>query len=280
MKIINIFIIFFSILSFHCNGNEKKLEKNPSDEKQDVLEVDNHSYDPQTGEFVLDKYTVGLWHFNEGRSEFAFDATGNGNDGVISNGKWVDGLFSKCISLTQGSDGIEIIEENYKLSPKHAVTVEAWFNFSEHQSGSFPNILGKPTREEGDMSSSYTFWIVNHRHESYPLFSINFGVTPENNNLQSIDSRTYWKKLIGNWHHIAGTYNGKKIKIFIDGELKAEKEVSGKLASRNDILYIGNIMGQNYNGLIDELRISKVARSAKAIKEYWEFSEKFRLKSK
>ncbi len=65
------------------------------------------------------------------------------------------------------------------------------------------------------------------------------------------------------WHFLAGTYDGKALKIFLDGELKNQREADGGInyASNNSLIVGANCgpgegpYGSYFKGFIDELRI-------------------------
>ena len=71
------------------------------------------------------------------------------------------------------------------------------------------------------------------------------------------------------WHHIAATYDGATMKLFIDGEQNAATPASAIILDNSLPLYIGSTYGsggrgesQGYlKGGIDEVRISNVART-------------------
>ena len=64
----------------------------------------------------------------------------------------------------------------------------------------------------------------------------------------------------GEWHHVAGTYNGSWICLYVDGEEKDAVPASGSIQTSSTALYIGNKPGSvgtydRFKGLIDEVRI-------------------------
>jgi 3',5'-cyclic AMP phosphodiesterase CpdA len=69
-----------------------------------------------------------------------------------------------------------------------------------------------------------------------------------------------------NWHHIAGVYDGKEVRVYVDGKLIASTPGSGKRTRNDRPLYVGadvnrsNQPTSHFPGEIDEVRISKVAR--------------------
>lgn len=68
------------------------------------------------------------------------------------------------------------------------------------------------------------------------------------------------------WHHMAGVYDGKELRLYVDGVLVDTNERSGKRRTNDLPLLIGaDVTGNggatsHFNGLIDTVRLSKVAR--------------------
>lgn len=80
-----------------------------------------------------------------------------------------------------------------------------------------------------------------------------------------------WEK--GSWHYIAATWTDKQIKLFIDGRQVSESSCKGLgeiFASEEAEIYIGNHASYPQffsNTIIDELRISDIARSQEQIRQ-------------
>ena len=70
----------------------------------------------------------------------------------------------------------------------------------------------------------------------------------------------------GTWTHLALTYNGSTLRLYLDGDQVSASAQSGTLASSSAPLEIGGdgIYGQYFQGLIDEVRVYNVARSQAA----------------
>jgi hypothetical protein len=68
------------------------------------------------------------------------------------------------------------------------------------------------------------------------------------------------------WHHLAGVFDGEKVRLFVDGRQVATKKASGNQPRSGVDLHIGaqcDLNGRRsafFRGRIDELRISKIAR--------------------
>ncbi len=69
-------------------------------------------------------------------------------------------------------------------------------------------------------------------------------------------------------HHLAGVYNGSKLSLYLDGELVAEQEGSGKIQENDTDIAVGKFQDGLgcLSGTVSELRISDCARSAAWIK--------------
>jgi hypothetical protein len=71
---------------------------------------------------------------------------------------------------------------------------------------------------------------------------------------------------VGNWQHMAGTYDGTTLKIYINGALENSKVPHRPLVNSNDRpLMIGSNGLGNFNGIMDEVRIYNYALSADEI---------------
>ena len=73
-----------------------------------------------------------------------------------------------------------------------------------------------------------------------------------------------------NWHHIAATYDGATMKIYIDGTLNASLAKTISVSSSNKDLLIGSGYGgqaygkqvPRFEGKLDEIRLSNIARTS------------------
>jgi hypothetical protein len=70
------------------------------------------------------------------------------------------------------------------------------------------------------------------------------------------------------WHHLAGTYNGSQIKLYVDGELKTTTDYVGSIASDTNNVNLGkssDFTDRWYNGLLDDVRIYSRALSQEEV---------------
>ena len=77
----------------------------------------------------------------------------------------------------------------------------------------------------------------------------------------------------GEWHHVAGTYDGKEIKLFVDGELIGNKPIIGELYNQSrQPMSIGSYMNGSYeresfHGDLNDIRVFRSGLSQAQVKE-------------
>jgi hypothetical protein len=72
---------------------------------------------------------------------------------------------------------------------------------------------------------------------------------------------------LNTWTHLAATYDGSALRLYVNGSLATTFLVSGALAATTDPLRIGgnSIWGEYFSGLIDDVRVYSRALSANEI---------------
>jgi len=196
---------------------------------------------------------VALWHFDGD----ADDSTVNNNDGTVSGASWVDdGKLGKALSF-DGNDYV-IVSDSSLLEPDR-ITVEAWVK-SSGTPGNYKYIVSKYLPTRPGSYSSYGLYTASSGGLRFYIGLSSYGVL-------SPDAGTdVWD---GNWHHVAGTYDGSAVKLYVDGE-----PVAGAGSTTSDIFYegTGNLFIGAYtttsycfSGTIDEVRIWDGALTADEI---------------
>lgn len=143
---------------------------------------------------------VSYWPFDEGSGTMAFDAI-NGNDGTINGATYVPGKFGTALNFAATGDLVTVLNDPL-LRPAN-VTVSAWVRNSGVPT-SYDYILAK-TLDGG--KASYAFYTGS----SGGLY---FYVSGATYRLSDNAGAGIWD---GGWHHIAGTYDGSVVRLFVDG---------------------------------------------------------------
>jgi hypothetical protein len=198
-----------------------------------------------------------VWHLREfGTGVFGEfkDSSSNGNDGRGGGGfpSYVPKRISGKIGYAQEFDGTDdFINCGDRPSVRitgTSLTIEAWVQLQEDIAPQWgTGIAGK-----GDSYALFQDWDGNRK--------LSFTVRTSSQSWAS-DSN----KQLSTWYHLVGVYDGTDIIIFVDGNYVYDYSQSGSIAGTSDPVWIGK-GDQAFDGLIDEVRISNVIRSADWIK--------------
>ncbi|MCU0452203.1 MAG: FG-GAP-like repeat-containing protein [Bacteroidetes bacterium] len=201
----------------------------------------------QAGEYASnDTSTVLLLPFAE-RSGVIYniDATPNGQSGVAVGGHTsVPGKFGLARSLS-GGQYLRFQGRDY-YAPTGPFTIEAWVN---------PAAVGAGTivRKDTAVSSGYALVLSP---TGLPTFQV---MQPA----ASVQGST--PIAAGQWTHLAGVFTGSTIELYVNGLLAGSTAVAGPLSIGTQFLAIGAMptlpATSYYTGSVDEVRLSKVARS-------------------
>lgn len=214
--------------------------------------------------FFADAYSVGpedaagIWLFDEGEGETAYDSSDNGNDGEIVDGNWTSGKFGKALQFN-GESTVVKIPDSKNLDLETEVTIVAWVDAGKPKLA-WPNIVSK-----GADVTPENYAVFISTADSFVHFPMNPGgprvwVNSPNGSFD-----------LGKWQHVAATYDGKSGKIYVDGKKVQENPHSGNLLPNDMIFRIGNggSLGQAYwwNGVMDDVAIFNKALSEQEINE-------------
>lgn len=189
---------------------------------------------------VAEDGLVAYWPFDEGTGKAAEDVTGNGHDGKFAGSpKWVDGKFGTALEFDGEEDHV-VVSDDAAFAIEENITFMAWFS-------------------PGDVLTSRRLMVKNN--SIFVIFdfgnkdSIDFLVKPDNTFAES--KTTDWK--VGEWYHFAGTFDGKTMKVYVNGKLEGEEANNVPIAPSDLELWIG---GDDFGrptdffpGTIDEVRL-------------------------
>ena len=202
--------------------------------------------------FSQEKGLVAYWSFDEGSGKIAKDAAGK-NNGDIIDAEWTAGKVGKALKFSGEGSFIDIPVSD-SLNIDGSVTVELWVKHEGDEYKEWECILAK-----GD--HAYRL------HIRPGTFEFNFGV---NTGGEFHDQVSGIKPEPGKWYHVAGTYDGAKTCVYVNGKLAASgAEWSGPIDTNDLDLYIGDnseATGRFFKGIIDEVRIYSRALSEAEIK--------------
>ena len=207
---------------------------------------------------AVDKNTVAVWLFEEGNGKIVKDASGNGHDGNFKGSpKWVKAKFGTGLELPGDAGGYVVVDSTKKLELE-TLSIEAWVKVKEG-TGKWQGIVCK--QQAGCTNRNYGIWVNVNTSVLHAQIGANGACA------FSIDGTT---DITDNkWHHLAFTYDGKIGRVYVDGKLENEAPNAESFQS-GDPITIGVPNLDNANGLkgiIDEIRISNVARTEDEIQK-------------
>ncbi len=144
-----------------------------------------------------------------------------------------------------GDDDYVSVPHNSTFNPGSGITIETWVYPTDDITPS-QTVVGKS-------SSSVRGYIFPRTDDGWKSFSFYVHLDGQG---WSVISASY--PSVNEWHHVAATYDGFVMKIYLDGVLKATKEVIGILSSNTNPVTIGTqpgFSGEFFAGNVDEVRI-------------------------
>jgi hypothetical protein len=199
---------------------------------------------------------VGWWTFDEGSGNIAADSSGNGNDGTLNGPvEWTtEGKIGGAMKFTGPYNYIQI-QDSPSLDMTDEITIAAWINPSWTGNN---RILQKSSGGGDNQYRLLKEWGDNM------VFHLP-GLSPDRLEFEGLPP-------IGEWTHLAATYDGSSMKVYYDGVVVGEMESSGQMGVSDGTLCIGTKheiapAGDEFNGMLDDVRIYNRALSVSEIKQ-------------
>ena len=172
-------------------------------------------------------------------SEFGNDATFKGKP------KLIDGVFGKALELDGKTSGQ--IPDHASLDIVDAITIEFWAIVKGGEA-----IQSGVEKGVAWVSGLYNLAALYNGGTILQFFDLPDPCNDDNIGPSIQD---------GEWHFLAGTWDGDDILLYIDGELEAEMPCKGELKPNNDPLFIGarGGSGRFLTGALDEIKVYNYA---------------------
>ena len=222
-------------------------------------------YDEINDEYEVDGYTLALWHFNEGSGNKVYDETAFDNDGSIKSATWTDGKFNSGLKL-KNKDIVYQIPSSFDDPVINDITVEAWVYWEGHHLETYSK--NSYIFDARDFEGTCGGFILYLSPTGTVIFLLPYGYG--SSTYQLIRSNTLVN--IEEWTHIAAVldYTNGELKIYINGEEDATATATQpyhdfggshwNAAIGNNRYAPGDGQWAPFNGIVDEMRISNIAR--------------------
>jgi hypothetical protein len=196
-----------------------------------------------------DPTLVGWWKLDDGQGTVAVDSSGYGNDGVIfGDPQWIEGIIGGALDFDGDDDYIDCGSADI-LGNMSEITVAAWVT-----------VRATTTQWMTAVAKGESAWRLGT--VSYdPRF--HFGMTiwtaPD---ASSIDGAI--TVALNEWHHMAGTFDGDNINVYVDGLFDASNDTTEPIGTNALSVFIGEnpeSRGRYWDGKIDDVRVYSRALS-------------------
>ena len=200
---------------------------------------------------------VAAYSFDEGSGPTATDVSGSGNHGTLTGATWTTaGKFGGALAFN-GSSSWVTVPDAPSLDFTTSMTLEAWVYPTKATTWS--TILMK--EQPGD----FVYVLYAGASNKPPALFLNVStsvsgehgiVAPGGSTLPSYA-----------WSHLAGTYDGITLRLYLNGTLVASQAFTGLIAPSTGALRLGgdSISGDYFQGRLDEVRLYNRALSASEI---------------
>jgi hypothetical protein len=212
-----------------------------------ILSVSNQT-SPATAE-VYPEGLISYWKFDEGRGTVATDSVG-GNDGTIFGSTWTAGQVGNALSFDPLTADHIVVNHDSSLNTVD-MTFELWVNPNSNELPS-TFLLNKYTLSTG-------FFVRGITGNKW-LFHLNGWTVSTTSDIA-----------VSDWVHLAGTYDGSYLRIYVNGVNENSVPKTG-LENNNimDLLIGSSDGGAYFDGTMDEIALYNRALTSEEIEQHYE----------
>lgn len=196
---------------------------------------------------------VAWWSFDEpAGTPVAFDISGHRLGGEVHGVERVPGIVGSAIDC-QG--GAVLVPDDPRLSAEHGMTIDCWVKTDvagQNDTWIVNRVQG------GGIDTGYRLGMISGR----PSFAL--PQTDWSHHLSGSDPLP-----LGRWVHLAATFDGRTMRLYVDGDEVASRDRPGRVKPNHFDLVIGSFAPgsrAHFTGLVDEVRLFSRALSTAEIR--------------
>jgi hypothetical protein len=207
-----------------------------------------------------DNLTVALWHFDDGAGQTAVDSSGNNrtltlgpsNNQDASDPAWDNGRIDGGLRFS-ANDEDYATRNGGNTFPDNELSVEFWVRTTD---AGYAQVF-----TAGFINC---FVAVQNNGAGF-----DFGIGDGNNWNILTAGQAPGTVNDGAWHYVAATYDGNTMRVYFDGAEIDSQASAINLADPGDYKVGGRPANTFLDGWMDEVRLSRTARTGQQIGDYW-----------
>jgi hypothetical protein len=232
--------------------------------------------------YSVDANTVAYWRFEDAQGATVADETGRNPGAVSGSARIVAGRYGNAMSF-RGAEGsccplglgdYITVADSPSLSNLSQITIQAWV-FPASCSFNSEEVVDKGAHNAGIPYNLYELGVDGCPHESTGEVRFHFDFINQLQHGQGsgATATSSTSHPIRQWYYLAGVYDGARSYLYVNGILEAtSRDEPGIILTTHDPLYIhnhafiGGSSGGVMGGIVDEIRISNIARTVTEIR--------------
>ena len=209
------------------------------------------------GDFPTDY--ISYWKFNGN----ANDENGINNGMLGDNTRIINDLEKGNVLNLDGVENYVEVADSPSLDIQHQITLSAWIKL--YDLSSIKKIITKPFETSQDPWELYSLDVKGDTREV--RFILTNGSSSYDDGWYAVTSPIS----TGRWYHVAGTYDGAAMRLYINNSLVKTTDVTLTIPANNQPLFVGRYLtGSFVNGLVDDVMIYNRALDKTEIAEIYE----------
>jgi hypothetical protein len=190
---------------------------------------------------------VAAYGFEEPSGTAAVDSAAGLNPGTLSGPtRSASGRFGAALAFDGVNDRVDVAD-SASLDLTTGMTLEAWVR---------PDSGGWRTALLKERPGGLAYALYSSTDSNTPSAELRTSASPETRGPSALPT--------GTWSHLATTYDGATLRLYVNGTQVSSKAVTGSLAVTTGALRIGGnaIWGEYFAGVLDEVRVYNRALTA------------------
>lgn len=205
---------------------------------------------------VRHEHLVLLYRFDEDTGDLAKDISGKGNDGKITEARWIENSRSGGgMGFNGGTSFIRVPHHQSLDADRGQITIMAWY-----KPFSFPTDYPPIARKGSEGEGSWGLDTPDGKLRGFIYIAPGITAIAIGNSIMDIDQ----------WNHVAMVYDSKELRLYLNGELEDTISVTGGINKNESPVWIGKRDDKDsvyLHGVMDELAILDTALTESGIKK-------------